>query len=179
MNDKSLRCNTTASIYQYDNNIDKIRCLVPCVYEGKCLINATVILCYKDESCNGGFIELKVSDDSYNNDYHQFINKINSKITQHVGKITVWLKINNIDEDYSFETDEGSFIILPRKETPKNTQSQQLSYFDQWLIKITQTYNSTLKVQKDVINQSNVFRMEIDKLRQEIATLKGGDNIVN
>ena len=179
MNDKSLRCTTTAPIYQYDNNIDKIKCLIPCIYEDKCLKDATVILCYKDEQGNGGHIELKISDDLYNDNYHQFFNDVNSRITQHVGKITVWLKIYNMDEDYNFETTESSFDILPCKEVPKTSQSQQMSYFDQWLIKMTQTYNSTLKIQKDTINLINSFRNELEKIKLEIANLKGGDSIGN
>lgn len=172
--DKNLTATLSSPIYQYDNNIDQIKCIIPCMYDNRCLKDATVTMIYKDESGNGGFIELAISDDLFTKDYHQFYNRINSKITSTSGKITTWLKISNINEDYSFETGETSFMILPSKEIPKSNSNPQLSYFDQQLIKMTQIQNSTLKIQRDTINLANSTRAEIDKLRQEIAIMKGG-----
>ena len=174
LRDKSLTCNQSSQIYQYDNNADQIKCLVPCMYDGICLKDSTVTMFYKDELGNGGFIELINSDELHNKDYHQFFNRINSAITQTAGKIIVWLKINDCENNLSFETSETSFNILPSKEIPKTTASQQQSYFDQWLIKMTQIQNSTLKLQRDIVNQGNASRVEIEKLKQEIVTLKGG-----
>lgn len=160
MRDKSLTCNTTATIYQYENNIEQIKCLVPYSYDGVKLENVVITLVFKDELGNGGFIELEKSDTPYSKDYLQFSNYINSSISQHIGKISVWLKVSDYDSDISFETGEAYFNITPSKEIPKTSELQQMSYFDQWLIKMNQTQNKILKIQKDVIDLSNSVRLE-------------------
>lgn len=175
MRDKSLTCNTTSTIYQYENNIEQIKCLIPCCYNGVELTNAVVILVYKDEDGNGGFIELQKSDIPYSNDYLQFSNYINSTITQHVGKITIWLKVNDYQKDISFETGETYLNITPSKEMPVASESVQMSFFDQWLIKMEQIQNKTLSIQRDVINVANITRLEIEKIMNELGGRNNGN----
>ena len=179
MRDKSLTANLTSPIYQYDNNADQIKCLLPCIYDGICLKDATVTLVYKDEFGGGGFIELTNSDDCMHKDYHQFTNHINSKITSHSGKLAIWLKINNYDSDYSFETGETSITILPSKEIPKTNVQPQSSYFDQWFMKMKQTENRALQVLKDATNQVNLAREEAEKARIYYEKMSGGEKVVN
>lgn len=179
MRDKSLTANLSSPIYQYDNNADQIKCILPCIYDGICLKDATVTLVYKDESGNGGFIELVNSDKLFNKDYYQFTNKINSKFTNHSGKLTFWLRINNYDTDYSFETGETSIIILPNKEIPKANVQSQSSYFDQWFMKMKQTENRALQVLRDATNQANLAREEAEKARIYYEKMSGGEEVVN
>lgn len=177
--DKSITANLSSPIYQYDNNADQIQCLVPCIYDGICLKDATITLVYKDEFGNGGFIELTNSDDYTHKDYHQFTNRINSKITSHSGKLTIWLRINNYNPDYSFETGEASFTILPSKEIPKANVQSQSSYFDQWFMKMKQTENRALQVLRDATNQANLAREEAEKARMYYEKMSGGEEVVN
>ena len=179
MRDKSLTANLSSPIYQYDNNADQIKCLLPCIYDGICLKDATVTLVYKDESGNGGFIELVNSDELFNKDYYQFTNKINSKFTNHSGKLIFWLRINNYDTDYSFETGETSITILPSKEIPKVNVQSQSSYFNQWFMKMKQTENRALQVLRDATNQANLAREEAEKARIYYEKMSGGDKVVN
>lgn len=165
MRDKTLSCSQTAPIYQYDNNVDQIKCLLPCTYEGICLKNATVLLAYRDENGNGDYIELYNSDEMYTAEYHQFINRINSKITSYVGKISLWLKIYDNEDDYSFETGETSFTVLPNKSMQQNNNQKQLSYLDQCLMKITQMQNTALKTLRECTNQTNIARAEAENTR--------------
>lgn len=179
MRDKSLTCTFTGQIYQYDNNADQIKCLIPTIYEGNSLKDVNVILCFKDETGNGGFIELTLSEDLFNDNYYQYLNKINPTLTKHTGKLTVWLKISDYENDFSFETGETSFTILPSKEMPKANNLPQSSYFDQWLTKMTQIQNATLKTQRDAINILNSTRNEIENIKNRINQLEGGEDDVN
>ena len=47
--DKNLTSNLSSPIYQYDNNADQIRCILPFTYDGVDLKDATVTYI-----CNGG-----------------------------------------------------------------------------------------------------------------------------
>ena len=161
MRDKSITCTTTAPIYQYENNVEQIKCLLPHTYDGVDISNAIVTLVFKDDNGDGGFIELEKSDTAYSKDYLQFSNYINSSITQHIGKITIWLKINDYENDLSFETRETYFNITPSKEIPKTSETEQMSFFDQWEIKMNQTHNEILKVKKDVVDLMNVIRSKV------------------
>jgi len=183
MRDKSLTANLSSPIYQYDNNADQIKCIVPFTYDAIDLKEASVTMFYKDKQGNGGFIELQLSDELFNKDYYQFVNKVNSKLTSHVGKLILWLKISDYINDFSFETGEASINILPCKQVPKNIQLEQLSGFNQWEIKMNQLYNEILKLKKDTISQSNITRKEAECLKKNIRIVvdtkykKGGDKI--
>jgi hypothetical protein len=172
---KNLMCATTSQLHQHENNSEQIKCIIPCTYDGICLKNATVILFYKDENGYGGQLELTLSEDLYNQDHHQFINTINSQITNFVGKLTIWIKLYDGTTDFVLESDETYLTILPSKKEPVFMDLKQQSYFDQWLMKMTQIQNSTLKLQKDIIDLTNSSRIEIENLKQEIAMLKGGE----
>jgi hypothetical protein len=172
---KNIKCTTTSQLHQYENNSEQIRCIIPCKYDGVCLKNITAILFYKDENGYGGQLELELSEDAYNENYHQFINRINSQITSHVGKLCIWLQLYDNETDYILETDETYLTIVPTKTVMMSEDSKQQNYFDQWLVKMTQIQNITLKLQKDIVDLSNSSRQEIERLTLEVEKLKGGE----
>ena len=161
MRGKSITCNSDSIINQYETNIDKIKCIIPKKVNEVDLSNCDITLIFKDEFGNGGGLLMNKEIEDYNNDYIQFSNYINSNFTQYSGKISVWLKVIDVEQDVLFETSECFVIISPSKTLPKELTQVNSNYFDQMLIKMNQVQNKTLKLQNDIIDLSNKMRSEL------------------
>lgn len=166
MRDKSLSLKSDVPIYQYENNADIIKCLIPTIYNGKDLKDATIVLWHKNENGYGDRQEIKFTGEKYRDDYYIFNGVIDRSFTQYAGTLTIWLKIYIIDVDTEFETNTATLSILPSKSIPTNIEDVEKPFFDTWLIQMNQVLNKCITIQRECIEMNNETRRMIENIKQ-------------
>mgnify|MGYP000692619279 CR=1 FL=1 len=173
MQEKNLKLTSSTPIYQFESNVDTIKCLIPIKYNNIDLTNATVYMFYSNDNDHGGYQELKL-DNQYNNNYLQFNGIVDSNMTAYDGNLNVWLKMYDYNNEIALETNSVVLPILPSKELPKETIKSIKPCFDSWLIKMNQIENKCIKTLQDCINYVNLVHKELENLK---AANGGGDYV--
>lgn len=98
--DKSLQINSTSTIMQGENLVDKLKIYIPLTYEDSDMSLFSATLFYKD-SGNNVYSESLESVASDKENYLEFVLPVTTAITDMAGKVEIWLEFTYTDTDNS------------------------------------------------------------------------------
>ncbi|MBP5325452.1 MAG: hypothetical protein J6Y86_08165 [Pseudobutyrivibrio sp.] len=98
--DKSLQINSSNTIMQGENLVDKLKIYVPLLYEDSDMSLFSATLFYKD-SGNNVYSEVLTSTESDKENYLEFVLPVTTAITDIAGKVEIWLEFTYTDTNNS------------------------------------------------------------------------------
>lgn len=137
--DKTLVISEPGKIYQREKLVDKIRFLVPAVYDvngvGMDLIQFTTTLEYVDQANVVQTEALTASEDLYKEKFIEYTLPVDTNITRYVGDIELRLSLVHFDADtgynYVLHTGHTKITVSPLSDWYKFVSDESLDAIDQ------------------------------------------------
>lgn len=163
--DKSLITTNKTPILQGEKLADKIRVLVPQLYEEIRLNQCFVVIKYVDQTNTAHVEELKLQDELYK-DHLQYFFNINSNLSRYAGSIKLKLSFLNVNDETGeskevLHTGETYIRVLPSDEYSENTSDESLEVYD---TKITELRN---ELKSDINQVSEYSKTKADTISYE------------
>lgn len=146
--DKTLTRSEMPTIFEGENNADKIQILLPESYNEINIRDCTVTFNWlqtgtKNEGKNNGNIKvLTFEEDLYNDRYLQAILPITITETANVGQIEIYLVLTKPDNTLLMKTNMSTMEIKRHKEITDYVPDEQISLLGDYLIRMQQMQNT-------------------------------------
>lgn len=146
--DKTLTRSEMPTIFEGENNADKIQILLPESYNEINIRDCTVTFNWlqtgtENEGKNNGNIKvLTFEEDLYNDRYLQSILPITITETANVGQIEIYLVLTKPDNTLLMKTNMSTMEIKRHKEITDYVPDEQISLLGDYLIRMQQMQNT-------------------------------------
>lgn len=146
--DKTLTRSEMPTIFEGENNADKIQILLPESYNEINIRDCTVTFNWlqtgtENEGKNNGNIKvLTFEEDLYNDRYLQSILPITITETANVGQIEIYLVLTKPDNTLLMKTNMATMEIKRHKEITDYVPDEQISLLGDYLIRMQQMQNT-------------------------------------
>lgn len=140
-NNKDLISTVKGKIYQGERNADTLVFLIPRTYtvsldETLDFADCVMLLRYRLPNGIGKSEEIEMDAEPYNDDFYRYFLKVNSRLTEEDGTITLWLTAIDMHNSVVMESSELTIEVLPTYNIEESFCMKDLSQLDRLTVEV-------------------------------------------
>lgn len=170
---KNLKLNSTAPIYQFENNADEIMCLLPSIDGSFSLADCEVKLCFSNGKQEGNTLMLS---EKYNNNYLSYKCPMSLDMTAYAGQLSVWIEASGTGQKVLLRTNAAELHIIETINLDADTTEKILPLLNRWVIEMTQIKNTASESLRQATEQANLAAKSAGLVIKVLQDIQGGEH---